>query len=360
MVETAPPTGLASVTAIAKIAEATVSGKSLVLAASAGFDFESAEYRALVQRADCSAFQHPDWLTAFYAGLVPRTDVEPLIVVGRWTDTRGLALVAPLLKRKTGRSTVIEYAFLGITDYALPIVCPTLLAMPQGRAELTRAFSQALGPHDVIRVAPVPHHGLTAWETLIGQRPMRLGFGAHEVTCDRSLTDWRERTGSSRRRADLRRKIHRLATAAGPLCFETVGHIGIRDAFAAARRFRVGRFEGDPLQQEQSFEFYVDVAMRGAVSGSSRTYRLSAGGEAVAVLFGIVHRDRFCYLVLGADYARYGKFSPGAIMFDRVMEHWFDGGGQIFDFTIGDEPFKAGFCCTRSPMHEFVRMPWQA
>lgn len=347
-------------TATAKTAVARVSETGLVLAASATFDFESAEYRALFQRADCSAFQHPDWLTAFYAGLVPSSDVEPLIVVGHCADTRGLALVAPLLKRKTARSTVIEYAFLGVTDYALPIVCPSLLAMPQGRAELARAFTRALGPHDVIRVAPVPHHGLAAWEALIGERPMRLGFGAHQVTCNRSLADWRERTGSSHRRSDLRRKIHRLATSAGPLCLETVDRIRIRDAFAAARRFRAGRFEGDPLQHEQGFEFYIDVATRGAASGSARTYRLSAGGETIAVLFGVLRRERFCYLVLGADYARYGKFSPGMIMFDRVIEHWFDGGGQIFDFTIGDEAFKTGFGCTRSPMHEIVRMPERA
>lgn len=28
-------------------------------------------------------------------------------------------------------------------------------------------------------------------------------------------------------------------------------------------------------------------------------------------------------------------------------------GGKAFDFTIGDEPFKADFGCTRTPMHEF-------
>ncbi|WP_162917024.1 GNAT family N-acetyltransferase [Dongia deserti] len=344
-------------TAIDDVAECSGLEKGLVVAASPSFNFGSAEYRTLFQRANCSAFQHPDWLTAFYISLVQARCVEPVVVIGRWAETGRLAFVVPLLKRKTGGSTVVEYASLGVTDYALPIVCPTLLATGRGKIELARAFLQAAGSHDAIRIAPVPPHGLTAWEALIGEPPVRLGFGAHEVKCDRSFADWYERTRSPRRRADVRRKIRRLATAIGPLRLEVIDRTGIRDVFAAARCFREGRFADDPLQQERFFEFYVDVATRGAASGFSRTYRLSAGGETVAVLFGIIHRNRFCYLVLGADYVGYGKYSPGTIMFDRVMEHWFDGGGQIFDFTIGDEAFKAGFGCSRSPMHEVVRMP---
>ena len=144
---------------------------------------------------------------------------------------------------------------------------------------------------------------------------------------------------------------------AGSLHLEIVDGADIRDALAAARHFREGRFKDDPLQQQPFFEFYVDVATRGAASGFSRTYRLSAGGKTLAVLFGIIHRTRFCYLVLGADYRNHGQYSPGAIMFDRVMEHWVDGGGEVFDFTIGDEAFKGALGCSRVPMHEIVRMP---
>ena len=61
--------------------------------------------------------------------------------------------------------------------------------------------------------------------------------------------------------------------------------------------------------------------------------------------------------MLGADYRNHGQYSPGAIMFDRVMEHWVDGGGEVFDFTIGDEAFKGALGCSRVPMHEIVRMP---
>jgi CelD/BcsL family acetyltransferase involved in cellulose biosynthesis len=35
------------------------------------------------------------------------------------------------------------------------------------------------------------------------------------------------------------------------------------------------------------------------------------------------------------------------------MAAWMTEGGTSFDFTIGDEPFKAAFGCSRTSMHEF-------
>jgi len=36
------------------------------------------------------------------------------------------------------------------------------------------------------------------------------------------------------------------------------------------------------------------------------------------------------------------------------MAAWAAEGGTMFDFTIGDEAFKAGFGCTRTSMYEFA------
>mgnify|MGYP000949867055 FL=1 len=107
------------------------------------------------------------------------------------------------------------------------------------------------------------------------------------------------------------------------------------------------------MQRDDFHAFYVEVAERGAQSGLARTYRLSCGGETVAVLFGLIDGDRFCYLVLGCDYASFGRFSPGMIMFDDAMRDWFGSGGAVFDFTIGDEAFKAAFGCRRTAMLRF-------
>lgn len=68
-----------------------------------------------------------------------------------------------------------------------------------------------------------------------------------------------------------------------------------------------------------------------------------------------MHGDRFCYLVLACDYEAYARYSPGILVLDMAMADWAAAGGRVFDFTIGDEPFKRDFHCTRMPLFKFER-----
>lgn len=73
----------------------------------------------------------------------------------------------------------------------------------------------------------------------------------------------------------------------------------------------------------------------------------------MATCFGVVDGERYCYLVLACDYENFAQYSPGMLILDLAMADWAATGGKVFDFTIGDEPFKSTFGCTRSPMYIF-------
>lgn len=318
------------------------------LAVEPGFDFAAAAYRAFFSRARASPFQHPDWLAPFYRRLARPPLAEPLVVVGR-DDAGSLAVVVPLLRR-TGQAVGVDYAFLGVTDYALPVVAPELdlRQVPH----LSARFHAALGRRDGLRIEPVRRQDAPLWRVLLGTTPEELGFGAHDLACDGDYAACRGRIFAGGKAAALDRKIRRLA-ARGELRLDALTGAEAGAAMTAARQFRRGRFKDDPLQHDDFHGFYAEVAERGAASGLARTYRLSCGGETVAVLFGLIDGDRFCYLVLGCDYASFGRFSPGMIMFDGVMRDWFGNGGKVFDFTIGDEAFKTALGCRRTGMLRF-------
>jgi CelD/BcsL family acetyltransferase involved in cellulose biosynthesis len=313
----------------------------IVLTAVDRFDFASGEYGALFRRAQASPFQHPDWLSAFYRILAPAHHVEPLIVVGRQLDDGALALVVPLLRRRTESGVVIEYAFLGVTDYAVPVITPEVALARDDR--LAQDFLQALGPFDRLEIAPVRADDVAAWRLLLPMESAPLGFSAHHLRAPSQINVT----------PTLARKVRRLEER-GPLALEVAGAESEADAMRTAQRFRQGRFRDDPLQSAAGFDFYASVAAAGQRSGLARTYRLTCGGETVAVLFGLARRGRFHYLVLGCDYPSFGRFSPGMIMFARAMEDWFGSGGEVFDFTIGDEAFKTALGCARTPMHRFL------
>jgi CelD/BcsL family acetyltransferase involved in cellulose biosynthesis len=311
----------------------------IVFAAEPGFDFASDAYRALFLRARCSAFQHPDWLVPLYR-LADRQRAEPLIIVGRQGQTGELAVVVPLVRRRTGAGIAIGYAFLEVTDYACPVIDPAVAAGDRGG--LSRRFLHALGGFDRLEIAPVREDDLAAWAPLLPGAPAALGFGAHHVQRQPAPG------------ASLARKLRRLGRQ-GTVTLDVVEPDDIPEVMSAARRLRRGRFHADPMQSDPSFDFYVEVARRGHCSGLARLYRLSCGDDLVAMLFGLMHRGRFCYLVLACDYPNYRRFSPGMIMFARAMEDWFGRNrGGLFDFTIGDEAFKSALGCVRTPMYRFL------
>lgn len=326
---------------------ATTCCRAVTLSVEPGFDFGAAPYRDLFKRASCSAFQHPDWLQPFYRMLAGPKGFDPLVVTG-YDSVGELKLVVPLIRRRVERITTIAYAFLGVTDYACPIIAPELSL----DAPLAADFHRALGAHDLLRIEPVRGDACDAWRALLGLAAEPLGFSAHAATCAGPYDTWRGGVLGQRRTADLQRKSRRLAER-GVLHLRVDEGPAAAEAIHIAARLRKGRFADDPLQDAAFRDFYAEVAMRGAASGLARTYLLTCGAELVAMLFGLIEGTRFCYLLLACDYASFGRSSPGMIMFDQAMRDWFEGGGQVFDFTIGDEPFKAGLGAEPMPMYRF-------
>lgn len=329
--------------------EINAADKPIALDATDRFDFSSSEFHRLFSDARATAFQHPDWLLAFYRHIAPAHDAEPLVVTGRDTDGQ-LRLVVPLVQRKTHEGLdTIEYAFLGVTDYACPVVAEgTWLG-----GETGRRFRDILGPHVGLNIGPVHHDHLHQWRSLLGAEPRPLGFGAHTVDYGFPYPEWRRTNLRARHAAELDGKARKL-TEAGGLWLELVEPDDVRDVMIAARDFRAGRFPDDPLQTAHGLQFYIDVATNGARCGLTRTWRLASRNGTVAIVFGLIDGARFCYILLACDYAAYARFSPGRVALDRVMAAWAADGGTMFDFTIGDEAFKAGFGCTRTNMYEFA------
>ena len=317
--------------------------------ARARFDFQAPAYRSLFRRSHASAFQHPDWLTAFYRHIAPAHGWEPLVICCHAAGR--LVLVVPLVRRRAKCGTVVEYAFGGVTDYACAIADPAWLSTTKAR--LAPSFAEAVGPCDRLQIEPVRQDHLQTWSALLDSVPRSLSFAAHPVSVERPFANWRRKVFSERRRSGLDRKARRLTKTAS-VCLEIASGPNIQEALTKLQTFRRDRFTGDPIQDEHGFRFYLEVAKRGALTGLARTYTLAHGGRTMAILFGIIDRERFCYLLLGCDYDRYERYSPGIMMLNHVMENWAENGGQVFDFTIGDEPFKRTFGCQSIPMAGFL------
>ncbi|CAI2934167.1 GNAT family N-acetyltransferase [Aminobacter niigataensis] len=310
------------------------------------FDFLSDDYARLYAASDATAFQHPLWLDSFYRRLAEHRGAEKIVITGRDAATHRLVFVLPMIRRRHTGVTLLESCDLGVSDYAAPVAAPALLNGPK----LAPAIHAALPAYDILRIRPVRAEHVAVWQALLGGEARKLDFSAHAAVLQGDFAAWRETAldGSFRRILDRKKKRFLKQQGAGVRLLSESAEI--RTGIAHLARLRAGRFDGDLIQATEVERFYTEVAVNGAATGFARTYEIAIGDEKIGYAFGIAAAGRFNYLLIGCDYGVHGRHSPGLILYDRMIEDWIANDGKIYDFTIGDEPFKKQFGTVETPI----------
>jgi CelD/BcsL family acetyltransferase involved in cellulose biosynthesis len=218
---------------------------------------------------------------------------------------------------------------------------------------LSTGLSKVLPAHDLMRIRPVRAEHVSAWRFLVAGTAVDQDFSSHAVRLSGTFDAWRQATLEPGFRRMLDRKAKRFLKAEGAFVRRVTGDAG--RAIEEIARLRAGRFAVDMIQQQAVLEFYSQVATAGQASGFARTYEIGIEGRPFGYAFGIAHAGCFFYLLIGCDYEAYGRHSPGLILYDFMIRDWISAGGNSFDFTIGDEPFKMQFGTTPTKMHAIER-----
>ena len=73
-----------------------------------------------------------------------------------------------------------------------------------------------------------------------------------------------------------------------------------------------------------------------------------------AANFGLMFRGRYYYILAGYDDGELARFGPGSIQLMDVMRYAIEHGCKLFDFTIGDEPYKREWCDIEIALCDYV------
>lgn len=265
-----------------------------------------------------------------------------------------MRFVLPLILRRVNGIDLLESSDLGVSDYAAPVVDRDWWENLGEKETLHRAVSSVLPSHDLMRLRPLRPEHVALWQTLMGGKARPLPFSAHATCLSPSMEMWRARALDPAFDRYLSRRRKRLFKQPDARCRILTMPEEITTAIAAIARLRAGRFSGDIIQSPAALRFYTQVAIEGAACGQARTYALELGGEPIGYTFALTRANQLHYLLIGCDYERHGRHSPGLVLYDAMIGDWIGQGGTEFDFTIGDEPFKADFGTVATPMSEIV------
>jgi CelD/BcsL family acetyltransferase involved in cellulose biosynthesis len=239
---------------------------------------------------------------------------------------------------------VVEFADLRVSDYASPVCNEFTFARILHDTSACEAIRRALMPYDLIRIQKMGD-GCMALERLLDLKPrVAMQMSAHAVPLGAPFSQWRMDNIGDSYRKELDKKGRQLRRK-GQVRFECSSDPSmIKTTFHAIREYRRSRFQDeDLLQSLPYFEFYLEMAIRGAGAGLSRTYALFLDGRPIAGVFGLIHKGQFLVILGGFDLAGYKKQSIGALVFEEIARDCIERGEIALDFTIGDEPYKRLF-----------------
>jgi CelD/BcsL family acetyltransferase involved in cellulose biosynthesis len=338
-----------------RAAEAAV----LSVAVEPAFDFAGDEYRALHQRSRATVFQSPRWLEAMWRDLAPAFNVEPVTLTVRDAATRQLMLVLPLARRRQHGLTILEFTDFGLCDYHAAVYDLDEVPLLEADATLSQRVAAALPRHDVLAFDKLTGDDALLDRLFPSVRRAPMRQSAYPAQLGADWTAWRTAKLSDGFRRDLGMKRRRYERSGDTKFVELRDPDAIGQAFDALRRYRSARFKAlgapDVLDREATFAFYRRVAIDGAREGFARTEVLLLSGEPIAVQFGLRQRGVYSMLMIGPDLSRYKRMSPGMLAIEDSLRAAIEAGDQVYDFTIGDHPYKQQFGAEAVPLYEWHR-----
>lgn len=306
--------------------------------------------------ASVGPFQTRQWLAAWYATVGARPGVQPMVASIRRRGDERLMLALPLLLHRQGSLRRIEFADLGVTDYAAPLLGPDCHAQPQQVRAMYAALRRVLPPADLFRIEkcaaaigdlanPLLHLPGTRASALYGNL----------VTIGEDFDGWRHGRDKAHRKELERswRVFSRHAGAGFRLAADIDDASRLLQALESLQRDNIARKGWAYLLDQPGYrDFYRRLLLDGLADGSTVLSALTAEGETVAALFGIRRGDYYAMIRIGSAGDRWRHCSPGRLLIERTLAALHGDGVRRFDFTIGDYPYKKGFLPERLPLFE--------
>jgi CelD/BcsL family acetyltransferase involved in cellulose biosynthesis len=324
-----------------------------------GLDFLSSAYRSLYGRSAATIFQEPVWLDRLYRTLAVAQRAEPVVVTVRLAGPGSageLVGVLPLVRRRRHGVLRVEFADLGVCDYAAPVLDRDHVDALLADATVPRDVRAVLGEFDLIQVERLAQARQEV-TTLLGARATRRhSYDAHAFELPSTLSDWPDDRVDGELLRQLERKRIRLRPKGGA-SFRIVVDAGeVDDMMALMRTFRRDRFAGrraiDLVQDPGCFEFYRRAAHDGIVRGGpAQLGVLDVGGQAAAVALDLVDAERHVCVLVGYDVARLRNYSLGLVIVDEQIRSAIAAGRHVLDLTVGDEGYKQDFGAGATPMY---------
>lgn len=304
-----------------------------------------------------TAFQSEGWLRAWYA-TIGRTAGEPLLVTALDRRSGELAAMLPLVVRTTRHLRVVEFADEGVSDSNAPILGPAAPTKAEDAQAMWDAIRAALTGADVTRLFKMPGEVEGRVNPLALLAATRTSWLSRNLVVIAGSWDDYLATLKGVLRKQLRKSWRLFAQNEGAVFRriedpdEAVRLLTTLERQQAARLRAQG--QRHRLDEPAFSSFYHTVTAEGVADGSVVLTALTHHGQVVAALLGLARGDTYVMVRISADAGRWSNVSPGRLVILKTMQSLHAEGYRVFDFSIGDYPYKRRMGARGEPLLELT------
>jgi CelD/BcsL family acetyltransferase involved in cellulose biosynthesis len=319
------------------------------------------DWRSFEATADCTVFQTFDWLSTWLRNVGVHEGCKPAVVIGRCEGT--ILFLMPFALE--GSAGLRKITWLGsylcnyngpvlIRDFSRRVSSPQFIQLWQDIQSLLR---RRLG-HDIVDLEKMP---ITIGEQANPFCAMRVTPHVNDAYMTVVGGDWEAyyaaKRSSSSRKTD-RKKRKRLADH-GETRFITAASrddvLRSVDALIDEKRRSYAKLGVANMFDWPGYrDFFIDLATGVQSARLTHVSRVDVGEMTAAANFGLTYRGRYYYILAGYDDGELARFGPGAMQLQDVMRYAADNNCPLFDFTIGDEPYKREWCDVEIGLCDYV------
>ena len=292
----------------------------------------------------CYAFQCADILELHCETFIPALNAVPWFVTIANQNGAPLALF-PFMIEHTRRIRTLRFIDGALSDYNAPVLFPSALEWNvEDFRMIWRSLQKGL-PFDIAVLEKVPERigEIDNPMTLLTKSPQ--GQSCHFF---RLSGTWKDISTRFPRRKELERKARRLSQR-GPIAFEVAETPERYDALIAVlMRQKTQRdldARGYDSLDRPGFRAYLRAARRLVYpSGPVALFALKVNNDIIAAHWGYIVNSRFSSLIPSFEGGEWYGYSPGFLLADMIFQWCLARGLTIFDYGVGDEPYKREYC----------------
>jgi CelD/BcsL family acetyltransferase involved in cellulose biosynthesis len=320
-------------------------------------------WRAFEQQADCTAFQVFDWLAAWQRHIGAQGGFRPAVVLGKLAGGEPL-FILPFAIGPCGPFRRLTWLGSDLCDYNAPMLATDFVrhVAPSQFPAVWLAVIEAIRSNpslnfDFVDLRKMPERIGAQRNPFLDLAVTPNPSGAYRTTLDADWQTFYGRRSSATRRRD-RSKVRRLGEFGEVRFIEPKADCDVESSlhalFEQKARVLARRGIADLFARPGYRDFFRDVATNPALKQLVHVSRLDVGAEVGSASLGLTFRQCYYHLLTSYQEGELGRFGPGAAHLRELMRAAIERGFRMFDFTIGDEPYKREWCGDANTLHDHI------